>query len=88
MNVGILRHGVAMRVVFYYPGEEGAYVDQATVTLFENGIVHVKAPSEETTTHLSHCEILWKFEVPEGAGTSNLRLLKFPENQNNNAPKN
>ncbi len=85
-GVRVLRHGTAQRVVFYYPGEEGAYVDQALVTLFENGIVHIRARSEETTTHLSHCEILWKFEAAEGEGTNHLRVLKFPDAEQ--APKN
>ncbi|RYZ73345.1 MAG: hypothetical protein EOP09_02040 [Proteobacteria bacterium] len=78
-GVRVLRHGTAQRVVFYYPGEEGAYVDQALVTLFENGIVHIRARSEETTTHLSHCEVLWKFEATDGENATHLRVLKFPD---------
>ena len=42
-SVRILKHASAMRVIFFYPGEEGTYVDNATVTLFENGIVHIRA---------------------------------------------
>jgi len=87
-GVRILKHATAQRVVFFYPGEEGTFIEDATVTLFENGIVHIRAKTEETTTHLSHCEILWKFELnPEylknGApGTNaNLRVVKFPPTQ-------
>lgn len=79
-GVRILKHSAAQRVVFFYPGEEGTYVENPTVTLFENGIVHIRAKSEETTTHLSHCEILWKFEAnPDGqkGKDGKLRVVNF-----------
>jgi hypothetical protein len=57
-SVKVLRQGPAMRVIFFYPGEEGTYVDNAEVTLFENGVVHIASQQEETTTHLQNCEIL------------------------------
>jgi hypothetical protein len=80
-GVRILKHAQAMRVVFFYPGEEGTYVDDCMVTLFENGVVHLRAKSEETTTHLHHCEILWRYEVPADAKkddpNSKLRVVKF-----------
>ncbi len=76
----ILKRGQAMRVIFFYPGEEGTYVDNAEVTLFENGLVHLRSPLEETTTHLQNCEILWRFKVEGedrvGPGGNKLRLLK------------
>lgn len=79
-GVRILKHSAAQRVVFFYPGEEGTYVENPTVTLFENGIVHIRAKSEETTTHLSHCEILWKFEAnpdaPKGK-EGKIRVVNF-----------
>jgi hypothetical protein len=65
-----------MRVIFFYPGEEGTYVDHAHVTLFENGIVHIESSHEETTTHLQNCEILWKFEVEGEDRANKVRLLK------------
>jgi hypothetical protein len=71
-----LKKGPAMRVIFFYPGEEGTYVDNAHVTLYENGIVHIKSNQEETTTHLQNCEILWTFEVEEGERQNKVRLLK------------
>lgn len=88
-GVRILKHAQAMRVVFFYPGEEGTYVDDCMVTLFENGVVHLRAKSEETTTHLHHCEILWRYEVPveKGKGDKkdgNLRVLKFKSRENMN----
>jgi|SRR5690606_10717327 len=78
-GVRILKHAQAMRVVFFYPGEEGTYVDNCMVTLFENGVVHLRAKTEETTTHLHHCEILWRYEVPTDAtkGSDKLRVVKF-----------
>ncbi len=44
-GVRILKHAQAMRVVFFYPGEEGTYVDDCMVTLFENGVVHLRSKS-------------------------------------------
>jgi hypothetical protein len=74
--VKVLKKGSAMRVIFFYPGEEGTYVDNAHVTLYENGIVHIKSNQEETTTHLQNCEILWTFEIEEGERQNKVRLLK------------
>ena len=75
--VKILKKGSAMRVIFFYPGEEGTYVDNANVTLYENGIVYIKSNQEETTTHLQNCEILWQFELDNAEnGASKVRLLK------------
>ena len=54
-RVRILKKGPAMRVIFFYPGEEGTYVDNAEVTLFDNGIIHIQSNQEETTTHLQNC---------------------------------
>ena len=79
-DLRVLKHAQAMRVMFFYPGEEGTCVDNAIVTLFENGIVHIKGQYEETTTHLNHCEILWRFEAIDSKKhepKSNLRVLKF-----------
>lgn len=75
-QVGVLRKGHAMRVIFFYPGEEGTYVDHADVTLFENGIIHIQSNQEETTTHLQNCEILWRFEVDGEDRANKVRLLK------------
>jgi hypothetical protein len=75
-QVKVLKKGHAMRVVFFYPGEEGTYVDNTYVTLFENGIVHIKSQQEETTTHLQNCEILWNFEVDAEERNNKLKLLK------------
>jgi hypothetical protein len=63
-------------VIFFYPGEEGTYVDHADVTLYENGIVHIKSNQEETTTHLQNCEILWRFETDTEERINKVRLLK------------
>jgi hypothetical protein len=75
-QVKTLKKGPAMRVIFFYPGEEGTYVDNAYVTLFENGIVHIRSNQEETTTHLQNCEILWHFETEAEDRTPKVRLLK------------
>ena len=75
-QVKILKKGSAMRVIFFYPGEEGTYVDNAQVTLYENGIVNIRSNQEETTTHLQNCEILWNFEVEAEDRANKVRLLK------------
>lgn len=72
----VLKKGPAMRVIFFYPGEEGTYVDNAQVTLYENGIIHIASNQEETTTHLQNCEILWRFEVDGEDRANKVRLLK------------
>ena len=72
----IIRKGPAMRVIFFYPGEEGTYVDHPEVTLYENGIVHIASHQEETTTHLQNCEILWRFETDAEDRANKVRLLK------------
>ena len=76
INMRIIKKGSAMRVIFFYPGEEGTYVDNAEVTLYENGIVHITSNQEETTTHLQNCEILWRFETDAEERVNKVRLLK------------
>ena len=75
-HMKIIRKGSAMRVIFFYPGEEGTYVDHPDVTLYENGIVHITSNQEETTTHLQNCEILWRFETDAEDRANKVRLLK------------
>ena len=77
LDLPILRKGNAFRVIFFYPGEEGTYVENAEVTLFVNGIVHFKTANEESTTYLQNCEILWTSQqVSPDASVSKVRLLK------------
>lgn len=85
-SVKILKRGPAMRVIFFYPGEEGTYIDHAYVTIYENGIVHIQANAEETTTHLQNCEILWRFETEADERSPKVRLLK-PKNTSSSQPE-
>jgi len=48
-----------MRVMFFYPGEEGTYIENIHVRVYHTGIVHIRANQEEVTTHIQNCEILW-----------------------------
>jgi hypothetical protein len=73
----VLRQGTARRVIFYYPGEEGTYVENAEITLFHNGIVFLKSAQEETTTHIQNCEIMWNYEVMSEDRHSKIRVLSF-----------
>ena len=75
-HMKVIKRGQAMRVIFFYPGEEGTYVESADVTLYENGIVHIRSNQEETTTHLQNCEILWRFETDADERANKVRLLK------------
>ncbi len=76
---GVLKSGPARRVVFFYPGEEGTYLDHAYVTLYRNGIIHIESNQEETMTHLQNCEILWNFNVDPEDVRGKLKLLKPAE---------
>jgi hypothetical protein len=80
-STGVLIQKRAMRVVFFYPGEEGTYVDNPQVTLFENGMVHLRNAEEVTTTHINHCEIQWTYPVEKETPTLGLvrALIKNKE---------
>jgi hypothetical protein len=72
----VLRKGPAARVIFFYPGEEGTYVDNVEVILYENGIVQIASDQEESTTHLQNCEILWKVLSETDERSPKVRLLR------------
>ena len=67
----VLKEGKAERVVFFYSGEEGTYIENASVRLYENGIVFIESQGETTTTDIRNCEILWAKE-----GEGRLKLLR------------
>ncbi len=79
----ILKQAHADRVVFFYPGEEGTYIEHAFVTIYENGIVHIKARLEETTTHLQNIEVQWS--IPQEIEPRNIKLLK-PKSRGEDVP--
>jgi hypothetical protein len=74
---GIVKQGKAMRVVFFYEGEEGTYIENVRVTLYQSGIVHLRSEEEETSIHLQNCEILWKFQDKTDSPSGKVRLLPF-----------
>lgn len=55
-----LQYGAAQRVIFYYPGEEPTYLEDAEVTVFRNGCVDVRHRQEHVCTHIQNVEILWR----------------------------
>src|SRR3990167_2671057 len=57
---GVVKSGFATRVVFYYPGEDGTYLDGAWVRIYESGIVDINHPREQVTTHVQNVEVVWK----------------------------
>ena len=84
----ILKQGKAQRVIFFYSGEEGTYVDNVHVTLFANGIIHIRSNQEETTTHLQNCEVLWSFELDSAEERTNkVRLLKPKQSEREPQPE-
>jgi|GEM_PF-1269328 hypothetical protein len=72
---GIIKQGKAMRVVFFYEGEEGTYIENACVTLYQSGVIHLSCDEEETSTHLQNCEILWSFQEKSDNPSGKVRLL-------------
>lgn len=77
--VDIIKQGPAQRVIFYYPGEEGTYIEAPVVTLYENGMVHIVSHEEEVTTHVKNCEILWRTHA--GDPNQKFRVLRFEQKQ-------
>lgn len=59
-RVNIVKAGFAARVVFYYPGEDGTYLDGAWVRIYDSGIVDINHPREQVTTHIKNVEVVWK----------------------------
>lgn len=55
-----LQSGSAQRVVFYYPGEEPTFLENAQVVVFRNGLVEVRHQMEHVSTHIQNVEILWR----------------------------
>ena len=55
----VLREGIASRVVFYFPLEEGTYLDNPHVVVYKNGIVEIQHAMEKVTTHVQNLEIIW-----------------------------
>lgn len=70
-----LQQGDALRVIFYYQGEEPTYLDDARVTVFRNGMVEVMHRNEHVSTHVQNVEILWKGQNGHTAATHQARSL-------------
>ena len=72
-----LQEGDALRVIFYYQGEEPTYLDDAYVTVYRNGMVEVHHRNEHVSTHVQNVEILWKSANGQATtGTRPLTLIK------------
>ena len=61
----VIREGNASRLLYFYPGEEGSFVENVHIRLFSNGVVHVRTDREESHTHLQNCEIIWYYREPQ-----------------------
>jgi len=77
MTLGVFKQGKASCVIFFHPGEEGTYVENVDVTLYENGFVHLQSSTEETTVHLRNIEIIWQFKKEAESKTGSFRLLRL-----------
>ena len=67
-----LRSGRASRVVFYYPGEEPTFLEDAHVILYKSGIVDVYHREQQVSTHVQNVEIVWHSH----RDAKSLRLIK------------
>lgn len=72
----IIKTGPALRVIFYYPGEEGTYMENVNVTVYDTGAVHIESKTEESTAHLQNCEIIWRFDLGKEPQTDKIRLIR------------
>lgn len=81
-----LREGEALRVIFYYPGEEPTYLDDAYVTIYRNGVVEVEHRNEHVSTHSQNIEVLWRGKGLPAAGAQPraLSLVKGEQPQPEN----
>jgi len=78
-NSTILKEGLASRVIFFYPGEEGTYITNVDVALYSNGIVHLKNQNEELTTHISNIEIVWNDRMDRHVPKGNVHFIRKPQ---------
>lgn len=75
--MAIIRQGKAHRVIVYAGYDEPMRIENAEVTLHEGGIVMIKSPEEDSTYHLSQCEIVWwKKQEPEPTPGPNVVRIK------------
>ncbi len=74
-----LREGQALRVIFYYQGEEPTYLDDAYVTVFRNGMVEVEHRNENVSTHVQNVEILWHSKSGHPTGQARALTLVKPD---------
>ena len=70
----VLMHDHADRVTFF-AYDDIVSVENAMVTLFASGIVHVNSELEECTSHITACEIIWR-SGSDDENKNNLRVLK------------
>jgi hypothetical protein len=76
-NAFSLQRGSAQRVVFYYPGEEPTFLENAKVVVFRNGLVEVQHQMEHVSTHIQNVEILWRSRLGSQApGARPFTLIK------------
>lgn len=78
---GLVKSGFAARVVFYYPGEDGTYLDGAWVRIYESGIVDINHPREQVTTHIQNVEIVWRDNRQQATRTDRPFVLHSFEKQ-------
>lgn len=56
-----IEEGDAARIIFWYPGEEGTFVENVYVEVYPDGVVTFENDDGRSTTNLKNCEILWSF---------------------------
>ena len=61
----IFKEGYAKTVVFYPRSLPPSAVQGAYVTVYDNGMVHVKSEMEETMGSIQNCDIVWTHAYPD-----------------------
>lgn len=79
----VLRRGKCQFINFFYPNGDALGMEDADVTLYENGIVEVFTDLDQFTTHLTHCELIWSHKEPEPdkPETGNVRQISKKTNK-------
>ena len=55
-------------VIFNYDPTTPVLLELPLVTVYKSGLIHVEHPSQELTTHITNCEVVWTDNIPPDGG--------------------
>lgn len=61
----IVREGLCKLAIFFYPSGDSNSMMDAQVTLYDNGLIHLKTDFEDIHSHIHNCELIWDFKSRE-----------------------